>query len=375
MGLEARPQVSAVRQRSFGATVAAIAILLPLLLAVSVAPAETRGYVISWFATATYNPGLAINCPRTAKDPSKVAGIGNLGRPRDRALVDGKPVPPDDFPDAVVTDPNIETVVGKYAYGFDLGGKPENKFIDPETHQKVDNQLWRAIGCNKEFFTVTPPRAAYPEEEAWMQMVDSAPGYAIRISGADLNHDGPVTVTLDRTTRHLERDATGDVRSDVTYVLDPSPRSHNVLTGQITSGVLTIAPGSIWLEGEAPFYVQIDLQDAHMRMRSAPSGKLVGYWGGYTDWHKWAYMCSARPGSNCDPVGQYRALEKMADADPDPVTGQNRLISTTWRLEAVPAFLATPDGSIVAQASTDGLGGRVAEQMVATAAKAEGDKK
>lgn len=360
----------AVRQRSITARAAAFVLVLWLLLPVwaTSASAETRGYVIGWLATATYNPGLAINCPRTAKDPSKVFGIGNLGRPRDRALVDGKPVPPDDFPDAVVKDPDIETVVGKYAYGFDLGGNPANKFVDPETHEQVDNQLWRAIGCNKEFFTVTPPRAPYPEEEAWMQMVDTAPGYAIQISGPDLRKDGPVTLTLDRTIRHLERDATGEVRSDVTYVLDPSPRSHNVLSGEIRDGTLTIKPADVWLEGEAPFYVQIDLRDAHMRMRSEQGGNLLGYWGGYTDWHKWAYMCSARPGSNCDPVGQYRALEKMADADPDPMTGQNRLISTTWRLEAVPAFLATEDGKVVAVASGEGLGGKVGPPMVADAA-------
>ena len=30
----------------------------------------------------------------------------------------------------------------------------------------------------------------------------------------------------------------GGVRSDVTYVLDPSPRSHNVLSGEIKDGVL-----------------------------------------------------------------------------------------------------------------------------------------
>jgi hypothetical protein len=93
-----------------------------------------------------------------------------------------------------------------------------------------------------------------------------------------------------------------------------------------------------------------------MRMHSEP-GKLVGYWGGYTNWHRWVYQCTSRPASECDGVGFYRALEKFADADPDPVTGKNRSISTTWRLEAVPAFLATTDGKVVAAASGSGLGG------------------
>ncbi len=360
MRLEQSLGRSAVSQGSLTGVAAAMTLLLALVLSASAASAETRGYVVSWFATATNNPDFASNCPQAAKNPNRVQFVaaGGFVRRNDRALVDGKTVPPLDYPDAVQKDPSIETVVGKYAYGFDLGGNPANKFIDPETHQKVDNQLWRAIGCTSSF-QATPPAAPYPEEVSWATIVDTSPGYAIEISGPDLSRDGSVTVTLDRTLRHLERDASGGVRSDVTYALDPSPRSHNVLAGEIRDGVLTIKSGAIFLEGDMPFYPQIDLKDAHMRMRSEPGGKLVGYWGGYTDWHTWAYMYTARPGSGADGVGMYRALEKLADADPDPVTGQNRLISTAWRLEAVPAFLATEEGKIVATASGDGLGGKV----------------
>jgi hypothetical protein len=337
----------------------ALASAMSLLLNAATASAETRGYVVSWFATATNNPDFVSNCPEAAKDPNRVKFVAaelSLRR-KDTALVNGKFVPPDDYPEAVVKEPTYEMVVGKYAYGFDLGGPVANKFIDPDTHERVDNQLWRALGCQM-IFQATPPRAPYFQEEAWMNFVDSAPGWAIQIRGTDLSKDGPVTVTLDRTLRHLERDAEGGIRSDVTYVLDPSPRSHNVLSGEIKNGELSINTGSIYLEGELTWYSEIDLEDTHMRMRSEP-GKIVGYWGGYTDWHRWAYMCSSRPGSNCDPVGFYLALQKMADANPDPITGKNRSISTTWRMEAVPAFLATETGAIVATASAEGLGGVV----------------
>jgi hypothetical protein len=176
-----------------------------------------------------------------------------------------------------------------------------------------------------------------------------------------------VTVTLDRTLSHLERDALAGIRQDVTYVLDPSPRSHNVLSGEIQDGVLWIKSGSIYLEGSLPFYSQVDLVNTHMRMRSAVGGKLVGYWGGYTDWHIWSYMYTSR----CvvaDCVGQYRLLKKLADFDPDPATGQNRKISLTYRMEAAPAFLATEDGKIVATSTGAGLGGKVQEAVAANAA-------
>lgn len=361
--LVSRPDFCSKTATSVTVALAALAAMAAVAMPVC---AETRGYVVSWLATATNNPDFALNCPQLAKDPDVVKGLENTGRAPDRATVNGQAVPPLDYPDAVQTDPNIETVVGRYAYGFDLGGPAANKFEDPETHQPVDNQLWRAVGCTKSF-QATPPSAPYPEEVSWATMVDTSPGYAIQISGADLSRDGPVTVTLDRTLRHLERDATGGVRSNVTYALDPSARSHNVLSGTISHGTLLIQSGTLYLAGDMPFYVQVDLKDTHMRMRSETGGKLVGYWGGYTDWHTWVYMYTARPGSGADGVGFYRALEKLADADPDPISGKNRLISTTWRMEAVPAYLATADGKIVASASDAGLGGQVHAALASNA--------
>lgn len=361
-----------VTPRAVASIVTALGCMGVCLLTAATACAETRGYVVSWLATATNNPDFARNCPELARNPDVVKGLENTGRAPDHAVVNGQPVPPLDYPDAVQKDPNIETVVGRYAYGFDLGGPAANKFEDPQTHQPVDNQLWRAVGCTKSF-QATPPAAPYPEEVSWATMIDTSPGYAIQISGEDLTRDGPVTVTLDRTLRHLERDATGGVRSNVTYALDPSPRSHNVFSGEIRNGMLLISGGTLYLAADMPFYPQVDLKNTHMRIGSEAGGKLVGYWGGYTDWHTWVYMYTARPGSGADGVGIYRALEKLADADPDPVTGKNRLISTTWRMEAVPAYLATADGNVIAKASSAGLGGQIHATLASNGANGNGN--
>ncbi len=353
--------------RALASTAAAIATVVPLLLSAAPASAETRGYVISWFAVATNNPDFAVNCPKTIQQQ-----ISRIGKPRDnqKAFANGKEVASLDYPDALQGDPSIELVSGKYAYGFDLGGSAASKFEDPDTHDKVDNQLWRAVGCTANF-QFTPPVMPYLEGQAWNSgYADAAPAWAMQITGADLTKDGPVTVTLDRTLSHLERDALAGVRSDVTYVIDPSPRSHNVLNGEIKDGMLWIKTGSIYLEGSLPFYSQIDLVNTHMRMGSGVGGKLVGYWGGYTDWHIWSYMYTSR----CvvaDCVGQYRLLKKLADYDADPATGQNRKISLTYRMEAVPAYLATEDGKIIGTSTTAGLGGKVQAAFASNASSAQ----
>src|SRR5579872_1767885 len=303
MKIVQRLQGISVHRGSITSAAVTVAAAMTLVLGASPASAETRGYVISWFATATNNPDFVVNCPVAAKNPDRVKFVVAGGQSRHVAIVNNKPVQALDYPD-LVKDSNLEFVVGQKAYGFDLGGPEANKFIDPDTQQKVDNQLWRALGCDPQF-QADPPRAPYFQEEAWMNFVDSAPGWAMQITGADLSKDGPVTVTLDRTLRHIERDAMGGIRSEVTYALDPAPRSHNVLQGEIKDGVLTIKPGNVYLEGEMTWYSEIDLKNMHMRMHSEPAGKLVGYWGGYTNWRRWAYQCTSRPGAGCDGVAYY----------------------------------------------------------------------
>ncbi len=337
------------------------------------AHAETRGYVISWFGTATYVSDFKNSCPQNKNgggaewmirdlisigyskaQAAKLAEGGEVAGPlRDklarRAVVNGKNVSIYNYPDAV-PDPDIETVSGKYAYGFDLGGTNEAaKFIDPETGGKVDNQLWRAIGCTASF-RAEPPAMPFPEEVSWNAMVETSPGWSIMITAEDFTRDGKVTVTLDRVTQHLERDAAGNIMSSASYVIDPSPKSHNVLKGELKAGVITIEPQDIYLQAEMPFYPEMALRNAHMRIKVLPDGQLVGYWGGYFSRERFSYMITSRPGHGGDSIGIYHAVKKMADASPDPKTGQNEEISSTWRMEAVPAFLSTIDGKIVANA-------------------------
>jgi hypothetical protein len=264
-----------------------------------------------------------------------------------RARLNGKPVSVFTYPD-FVADPDIETYSGKFAYGFDLSsGAKAAKFEDPETHTPVDNQLWRAVGCIKEYFG-SPPQKSLLEDTSWDAITDSAPAWILQISGGDLGKDGKVTVTFDRAIQHLERDATANALWGATYVVDPSMTSHNVLQGEIKDGVLTIAPHRIYLQSEMPFYADIELDNGHLRIERQADGKLIGYMGGFLDWARYAYMSTARPGNDADAVEKYHALKKMADADPDPATGQNRKISGTFRWEAVPAFLADSQGRIIA---------------------------
>jgi len=336
--------------------------------------ADSIGYVVSWFATATHATNVKENCPQNKNGGryyGSIKGLMTLGYSEEeatkimdqagaqidekyerlietRARVKGQPASIFNYPEAV-QDPNIEISEGPHAWGFDLDGatKPTD-FTDPETGQRIDNQLWRAVGCTESFQAV-PPDLPYFEDLTWHLMIDSAPAWAVQIRGADLSKDGPVEIVLDKTVQHMMRDASGAVMSRATYVIDPSPRSHNVLKGEIKNGALSVQAGDLYLEGEMPYYTEISLAKTHMRLQPQTGDKLAGYWGGYTDWKKFAYMYTARPVNGEDVVGIYHALKKLADADPDPKTGQNNKISTTFRVEMTPVYLADTNGKIVAK--------------------------
>jgi hypothetical protein len=339
------------------------------------AKAESYGYVISWFATATTLDVVDFkdNCPKypdgqkrldwytrdliaagyTKEEATKIISTAPDSfelpeaaqrRMETRAIVNGQHVSIYNFPEAV-PDPNIETVSGKYAYGFDLGSPNlANKFEDPQTHGKVDNQLWRAIGCQQDW-RAAAPTLPYIETFGNHAFGESDHGWAIRISGDDLSKDGKVTVTVDRLTRHLEVNAAGEFMQGVSYVVDPSPTSHNVFPGEIKHGVLTITPGPLHLNGY--YFGELAMRNTHMRI-SFVGDKLVGYWGGYIKWLPYIYTFTSAPNYGADTLGLYHAIKKMADADPDPKTGQNQEISSTWRMEAIPAYLNSPDGTLLA---------------------------
>jgi hypothetical protein len=207
--------------------------------------------------------------------------------------------------------------------------------------------LWRAVGCTSTF-RADPPRKSYYEANVWDNNLyeELVPHWALQISGDDLSKDGKVTVVLSRTTRELLRDAAGRFLKNASYVIDPSPDSHNVLKGQIKNGILTIEPADIRLRGF--IYGEIALRNAHMRMWFE-GDKVIGYWGGYMPWLPFAYAYCVEPGSASDCTGIYHAVKRLADASPDPATGQNLEISSTFRMEAVPAYLLDADGRQLAQ--------------------------
>ena len=345
--------------------------LLILTFGVVSYAAETRSYVVSWYGHATNSQEGA--CSRGVHpdiveiyvqylehhglSPSRIEELyeeyinGNRGPVSNmmamRGRIDGKPVDGLLFPASVV-DLNLPGVDGKYAYGFDLdqlGPNDPDGFEDPITHEVgIDHQLYRALGCARLFRgTLEEPPVYWAW--SWDQLDGSQPAWLITITGEDLDNDGPVIITINRALEHLRINNDSSPRSHMSYRTDPDPRSQNTFEGEIENGVIRVTDHRELFLLQNPLVAPVmKLANFHLRLKERLDGNLEGFMAGYQPWHDiyWAFGSLGVEGEQMvsnDATQFYHLLKRYADAHPDPVSGQNKSISATYYLEAVPAYI------------------------------------
>ncbi len=356
--------------------ISAVGAVLSVASVRSASASETKSFVLSAFTNAAYSTtgdcqggidpdqteqykldllALGMPLPKVQDVMSGYPGFRTMAVLVNRGRVDGKPVNGYTNPASVI-DPKLHLVDGKYAYGFNLDGKgadSPNSFQDPQTHQSgVDNQLFRVFGCDKNFrgppANATPPMFYGIE---WSTLRPSFPAWVISITGEDLSKNGPVTLTIDRSIDHVLLDAQGNTEAYTTFRIDPASGSRNVFQGQLENGVVTLTDHhDLHLVGDPVLISDLDLSHTHLRMTLGPDGQVKGLIGGYQPWWE-IFLPIGHGGENfeenqgIDVPGLYWALRHLADADPDPKTGENRRISVAWQFDAVPAFVVPANGA------------------------------
>jgi len=339
---------------------------------------ETRGYVVSWFHISPAVAPENVDCPegvnpnaegnfkvwlkQMGKSPAEIEqamedfpntmyGIAPM-----RGRIDGKPVNVYTNPTSV-PDPNIKTIKSSSALGFNLDGKESTGgFVDPDTGEKgVDNQMFRALGCvvsergHRE--GGADARPGYPAIQ-WDHNRVHMPAWLIEITDLDDPMNDPdVGISIVQATLPVVKDANGEPQRDMTFEVDDNPSTKNVTRAAIKNGVLQTTKDidSLYLIlAKYGIIPTLALEKAKLRLELTADGALKGIVGGYQDWLD-LYGGFGRGGSGVevnisfDVPGIYYALRKMADAVPDPKTGQNTMISAAYWIEAVPAFIVHPD--------------------------------
>ncbi|MBY0511206.1 MAG: hypothetical protein K2P94_13780 [Rhodospirillaceae bacterium] len=344
--------------------------------------AQTKSFVVSWFTPAIFSQDD--DCP--GRNPS-IDGIykhalrqmnlepkeelrmfekfvGTTGGDEageiiiNRARIDGKPVNAYANPLAA-PDPVMFTVTADKSFGFNLDGKEGPKsFIEPQTGEKgIDNEFFRAMGCHTGMRAYYPNRPLQGGEYQWDTIRLTQPAWLVTIVGEDLTKDGPVNVIFDRALEATKWDALSQTRADMTYRIDPNPRSHSEAKGYLKNGEVTTTEPFRFNMVADPYYVQeFRFKDARFRLKLLPNGNIDGFIGGYQPYDD-PYWGVANGGialeccAGIDFIGMYHTLKRLADAYPDE-NGQNTHISTAYRIEGVPAFTVQVEGQ-TAEAGRD----------------------
>jgi len=360
------------RSRSYGRHLAmSLAGLAFASMAATPASAETRGYVVSWFGVSTYFGGDS-DCPDGLNPMStefykrELLRLGYSEADATKLLKDFPGTPGQADGEYInimihrgankqntyanptsVPDPGLKTVKGKFAYGFNLDGKEDSpiSFADPDTGEKgIKNQFYRTIGCIRSF-RAPPPAHPTLAQAQWDILRDEMPAWLIEVSGiTDPQNSDNVQVEIFRATRHASRDTSGAIRADMTFKVDPDPRSHNVLHGKIKDGVLTTEAADIRIVADPFLIPEYSWHQARLKLKMGADGSLKGILGGYHDWYAlyWSYASSGwveEHSASVDMPALYYAMKRNADAYPDPKTGENKEISTAYEVEAVPAYV------------------------------------
>ncbi len=345
----------------------------------SAASAEwTRTYVIDWSEAAMYFGGTAgildpgTDCPQGTnpeidwvqvlikagyteaeakwlRDPanpsrSPVHGQNQMAfRGKDRTNVYTHP---ETYP-----DPGLPGVVGNINEGFDLDDNDRTGFASPTGEKGIDNNYYRALGCTKSLRG--PPRLSSSALGSNDTMRNGAWTSVIVVHGAgdDPMNDKQVDVGFYMSGDKVVKDANGGIAHDYTFRIKPA-KLEGIMKARTVDGVIESkdATPEIWLR--APDGARdLQLLRAQLRLQMKPDGSLEGYVGGYRPWMPiYTALVDAR-GPVVEVLGWielpsiYYALKKNADYSPAGRKGEKTHISYALRINAIPAYVMTPDAS------------------------------
>ncbi len=356
-------------------------LLLSMLMGLALAaPAPafaewSKGFVVDYFTDPGWKGGEKdSNCPngddpppdwvklmttswRTEAEARKMltgAAVGGV-RLNDRGPKPGMNVNRDP---TLVTDPKAVMVTGNTGYGFDLDHNPATGFTSPDGKQKgLDNQYYRAVGCFKQYRGggrgAKETRAGEDYEMTEMRAGVFTIVVVLSGEGDDPMNDPDMRVGFYLSKDKLGINSDGAVGMDDSYRIDPDLRFTTVFEAKSAKGIITPKkpierlrlrePGSRYGFGQ-----DLILEKPQVRITLKPDGKLTADMGGYRNW-RYMYVGYASAASAAEQPGNYQfaALwyntKKLADWKPPGVQGPNTHISMFYSMDAIPAFVITPD--------------------------------
>ena len=257
--------------------------------------------------------------------------------------------------------PLQRAVQSKLAWGLDLdGGKgtaagcAHEEFASPHGETGIDNQEYRAMGCQLEWRGVDGIGGdmirgsnQFHKSGEWTQVI-------LLRGVSSLENDDDVEVIYANTSDRPVYDNNGKFLRGASFsVSRDSARRRNVLRGRIADGVLTTLPKDIelaqtWGQGGARdirgVRTTFSFRQGRLRLKLQPDGSAVGLLAGYRpiiDPISAQVLGGAGSAlvAGMDCASQLATLRRHADGYRDSATGKCTAISSALEVIAVPAFV------------------------------------
>ncbi len=389
--MQAATDKSPPRRRRLDRTIGVLAAALGVVTLTGAATTtETRpakgemGFVFTAFAPAVYQG--KDDCPEGLAGTVKENYLQSLpGAERDRLLLKANEPELTKRWKASVVGPNNtnicsnpelfdrpmqKTLQGKVAPGLNLDGDgagscAHDNFTGVDGAIGVDNQVYRAMGCSRNYRGVDG-QAGDAVRGFNALLTTGEHSVVLLLRGVDsVTDDDDVEVIIGSTDDRPVLDSQRHFITGASFSFsDRDPAWRNVLHGRIVKGELTTDPADIRLKrpwgqgGVRGARSEWDLRRARLKLQFQPDGSVNGLLGAYQTPRNVILSTilgglGAGETAGIDCAAQYATMTKLADGLRDPKTGQCTAVSMALQVAAVPAFIIDrqPNASV---ASTGG---------------------
>jgi hypothetical protein len=241
-------------------------------------------------------------------------------------------------------------VSGKIGEGLDLDGNKSNGFVSPTGETGIDNEFYRTLGCW--MYLRGPAREGSNSLSRNGEMRDGLWTVVVVVSGQgdDPMNDPNVKVGFYNSKDPMVKDGTGNIARRYTFRIAPDAKFEGILNARTVNGeiVSTEPAQEMWIRD--PSYArELQLLQAQVKLKIQPDGALTGILAGYRPWQRFHQGMVEARGSVIEQLfwvelpGVWRALKRNADYSPTGPGGEKTHISYALRIDAIPAYVMTPD--------------------------------
>ncbi len=249
------------------------------------------------------------------------------------------------------SDTGLVGVTGTIGEGVNLDGDEKTGFTSPTGEKGIDNNFYKCLGCWKTYRG--PQRLSSGAQTFNDSMRNGAWTTVIVVTGegADAMNDDHVMVGFYMSNDKLVKDGNGGIARDYTFRIAPHAKYEGIFPARTINGkIISTAPADVMLR-EPAYNRDLELLRARVSLEMKSDGSLIGYVGGYRPWEPIYKGWVGARGPVIEALtwvqlpAVYYALRRSADYSPTGPQSEKTHISYALRVEALPAFVMTPDAS------------------------------